>query len=82
MEIHVIIHSKHFCLLDFSLIIWQLKIYQAIILPVVLYGCEIQSLTLRDECSLRYLKTEFWDEYLDTRVMRIEVENVLQWKTS
>ena len=27
--------------------------YKTIILPVVLYGCETWSLTLRDECRLR-----------------------------
>ena len=31
----------------------KIKIYRTIILPVVLYGCEIWSLTLRDESRLR-----------------------------
>ena len=31
----------------------QIKIYRTIILPVVLYGCEIWSLTLREERNLR-----------------------------
>jgi hypothetical protein len=31
----------------------KIKIYRAIILPVVLYGCEIWSLTLREEQRLR-----------------------------
>jgi len=31
----------------------SLKIYRTIILPVVLYGCEIWSLTLREERRLR-----------------------------
>jgi hypothetical protein len=31
----------------------QIKIYRTIILPVVLYGCESCSLTLREECRLR-----------------------------
>ena len=31
----------------------KIKIYRTIILPVVLYGCETWSLTLRDECWLR-----------------------------
>ena len=30
-----------------------MKIYITIILPVVLYGCEIWLLTLREECRLR-----------------------------
>jgi hypothetical protein len=31
----------------------NIRIYKAIILPVVLYGCEIWSLTLREEHRLR-----------------------------
>ena len=31
----------------------KIKIYRTIILPVVLYGCETWSLTLRDEHRLR-----------------------------
>jgi hypothetical protein len=31
----------------------NIKIYRTIILPVVLYGCENWSLTLREECRLR-----------------------------
>ena len=31
----------------------KIKIYRTIILPVVLYGCETWSLTLREERSLR-----------------------------
>jgi hypothetical protein len=31
----------------------EIKIYRSIILPVVLYGCETWSLTLREECRLR-----------------------------
>jgi len=31
----------------------EIKIYRTIILPVVLYGCETWSLTLREECRLR-----------------------------
>jgi hypothetical protein len=33
-------------------------IYRAIILPVVLYGCESWSLTLREECRLRVFENE------------------------
>ena len=32
------------------------KIYRTLILPVVLYGCEIRSLTLREECRLTVLE--------------------------
>jgi hypothetical protein len=31
----------------------EIKIYKTIILPVVLYGCDAWSLTLREECRLR-----------------------------
>jgi hypothetical protein len=31
----------------------KIKIYKTIILPVILYGCETLSLTLREEHSLR-----------------------------
>ena len=32
---------------------FKIKIYKTIILPVVLYGCETWSLTLREDCRLR-----------------------------
>jgi hypothetical protein len=35
-----------------------IKIYRTIILPVVLYGCETWSLTLREECRLRVFKSK------------------------
>jgi hypothetical protein len=34
----------------------KIKIYRNIILPVVLYGCETWSLTLREECRLRFFE--------------------------
>jgi hypothetical protein len=48
----------------------KIKIYRAIILPVVLYECETWSLTLREECRLRLLENRLlrkifgpkWDE--------------------
>ena len=39
-----------------SLITLKIKIYRTIILPVVLYGCETWSLTLREERRLRVLE--------------------------
>ena len=51
-EIHVIIQSKHL----FSRILFEnfkIKIYKTITLPVVLYGCEAQSLILQEKCRLR-----------------------------
>ena len=35
----------------------KIKIYRTIILPVVLYGCETWSLTLREERRLRVFET-------------------------
>jgi hypothetical protein len=42
------------CILSSSLLSKRvkLKIYRTVILPVVLYGCESWSLTLREECRL------------------------------
>ena len=48
----------------------KIKIYKTIILPVVLYGCEIWSLTLREESRLRVFENS--GEYLGGRGMRIE----------
>ena len=31
----------------------KIKLYRTTILPIVLYGCETWSLTLREECRLR-----------------------------
>jgi hypothetical protein len=31
----------------------KIKVYKTIILPIVLYGCETWTLTLREECRLR-----------------------------
>jgi hypothetical protein len=36
----------------------KIKIYITIILPVVLYGCESWSLTLREECRLRVFENK------------------------
>jgi hypothetical protein len=36
--------------------VMQARIYKSIILPVVLYGCETSSLTLREEHRLRVLR--------------------------
>jgi hypothetical protein len=36
----------------------KIKIYRTIILPIVLYGCESWSLTLREECRLRVFENK------------------------
>jgi hypothetical protein len=38
----------------------KIKIYRTIILPVVLYGCETWSLTLREEHRLRVFENRVW----------------------
>ena len=38
----------------------KIKIYRTIILPVVLYGCETWSLTLREERRLRVFEDSIW----------------------
>ena len=38
----------------------KIKIYRTIILPVVLYGCETRSLTLREEYRLRVFENRVW----------------------
>jgi hypothetical protein len=48
----------------------KIKIYRSVIVPVVLYGCETWSLTLRKECGLRVFENRVlrrifgpkWDE--------------------
>jgi hypothetical protein len=47
----------------------KVKIYKTIILPVVLYGCETWSLTLREEHILRVFGNRVLIEYLDVRGM-------------
>jgi hypothetical protein len=46
---------------------YKIKVYRSIILPVVLYGCEIWSLTLREKRRLRVfengvLRRLFWSK--------------------
>ena len=38
----------------------KIKLYRTIILPVVLYGCETWSLTLREEHRLRVFEENIW----------------------
>jgi len=42
----------------------KIKIYKTIILPVVLYGCETWSLTLREEMKLRVFENMVLPRYL------------------
>ena len=49
----------------------KITINKTTTLPVVLYGCEAWSLTLRKERKLRVLKTGYWGEYYGPRGMRM-----------
>jgi hypothetical protein len=57
-----IIQSKIFCLLVSYQKNLKIKIYKTVFLPVLLYGCEVWSLTLREEHRLRVF---------ENRVLRI-----------
>jgi hypothetical protein len=48
-----IIQSKIFCLPVSCIKNLKIRIYKTVILPVVLYGCETWSFTLREEHRLR-----------------------------
>ena len=43
----------------------KIKIYRIIILPVILYGCEIWLLTLREERKLRVFENKVLRKYLN-----------------
>jgi len=45
----------------------KIKIYRIIILPVVLYGCEVWSLTLREERKLRVFENMVLRRIFGTR---------------
>jgi hypothetical protein len=45
----------------------KFEIYKIIILPVVLYGCETWSLTLREEHKLRVFEDRVLGRYFDPR---------------
>ena len=56
----------------------KIKIYRTIILPVVLYGCETWSLTLREERRLRVIENRVL-----RRVLRPKREEVTgEWRKS
>ena len=45
----------------------KIKIYKTIILPVVLYGCETWSLTLREESRLRAFENRMLRRIIETK---------------
>jgi len=77
-EIKSRIKSENACchllqnLLSFSLFSKNIniKIYRTIILPVVLYGCETWSLTLRGEFRLRIFEKRVSEKYSGLRGTR------------
>jgi hypothetical protein len=61
------------CLLSRNL---KIKIYKTIILPVVLYGCETWSLTLREEHRLR-----LFENMVLRRIFGLERDEVMgEWR--
>ena len=54
----------------------KIKIYSTVILPVLLYGCEIWSLTLWEECRLRVFENRVLKKIFGPR--RDEVTR--EWK--
>jgi hypothetical protein len=54
----------------------KLKIYRTIIMPVVLYGCETWSVTLREECRLRVFENRVL-----RRIFRLKRDEVTgEWR--
>jgi hypothetical protein len=52
----------------------KIKIHRNIILPVILYGCETWSLTLREECRLKVFKKRVLRELFGYQVDRVPGE--------
>jgi hypothetical protein len=50
--------SEESLVFQFTIQSVKIKIYKTIVLPVVLYGCESWSLTLREECRLRVFENK------------------------
>jgi len=56
----------------------KINIYRTIILPVVLYGCQSWSLTLREECRLRMC-----DNGVLRRIFGLKRDEVTgEWRTT
>ena len=50
---------------------FKIKIYKIITLPVLLYGCETWSLTLREVCDFKVFENRIRGVYLGPRGMRM-----------
>ena len=53
----------------------KIKIYKTLILPVVLYGCETWSLTLRDECRLTV-----FENWILRRIFGAKKDDNWEWR--
>ena len=53
----------------------KIKIYRTIILPVVLYGCETWSLTLREERRLKVFENRVLRRIFGPKREEVEVES-------
>jgi hypothetical protein len=60
----------------------KVKIYKTIILPVVLYGCETWSLTLREENRLRVFEKRVLSRIFGPEGSNRRMETVAQWGAS
>ena len=60
----------------FIVFVLKIKIYKSIILPVVLYGCETWSLTLREECRLRVFENRIL-----RRIFGRKRNEIWKWKS-
>jgi dolichol kinase len=70
------IRSRTFCLLVCCQKNLKLIIYKTIILPVVLYGCEILSLTLREEHKLRVFVNRVLRRIFGPKRVEVEWPNI------
>jgi hypothetical protein len=52
----------------------KIKIHRTLILPVALYGCEAQSLTLREECRLRMFENRVLRRIFEPKKDEVTVE--------
>jgi hypothetical protein len=57
------IQSRAFCLLVCCLKA-KIRMYKNVILPVVLYGCEIWYLTLREEHRMKVADENIWSAHI------------------
>jgi hypothetical protein len=66
----------NFCVLDVLTVIpfVKVEVYRTIILPVVLYGCETWSLTMREECRLRVFENRMLRSIFGPKRVKVKGE--------